>query len=471
MKSLLIACSLFVCLITSAANWPQFRGPDGLGVGEGKEPPTFFGPSSNVLWKTRLPAGHSSPCIWQNKIFLTAFDGRKLETICLDRSTGTVLWREAAPTEKIEPVHRIANPASSTCATDGERVFTYFGSFGLIAYDFDGKEKWRVPLPAPMVEFGTGTSPVLAGDLLILVCDQDQGSFLLAVGKHTGKTAWRVERPEFRRSFSTPMVWKHGGMEELVVPGSIWLTAYNLKDGSERWRYSGTSRVANSMPVFGDGLLFNASWNVGGDEGERISMPPFEEFAREHDTNKDAKLARDEIPAGPVRDRFSQMDLNKDGNVTPAEWQNMREMFASAENAVIAIRPGGTGDITRTHVAWKTTRSLPYVSSPLFYRGRLYTMKNGGLFSCYEAKTGQVIYQDERLDAPGDYYSSSVAVGGKLFVASQKGVVTVIAPGKKLDVLARNDLHEQVFATPAIVEGILYVRTTGTLYAFGDARH
>jgi outer membrane protein assembly factor BamB len=466
--------ALFLLFVTAAviqgANWPQFRGPAGLGIGEGPEPPTHFNSSSNVLWKAALPAGHSSPCVWGNRIFLTGYDGKKLETICLDRTTGTVLWRETAPAEKIEPAHRIANPASSTAATDGERLYAYFGSFGLLAYDFDGKEKWRVPLPAPMVEFGTGTSPILAGDLLVLVCDQDQGSFLIAVDKRTGKTAWRVDRAEFRRSFSTPAVWKHDSAEELVVPGSIWLTSYNLKDGAERWRYSGTSRVANSTPVFGDGLLFNASWNIGGDEGDRITMPPFEEFAGDHDKNKDAKLTREEIPAGPVRDRFSQMDLNKDGLVTSAEWQNMREMFASAENAVIALRPGGKGDITKSHVAWKSTRSLPYVSSPLFYLGRLYTVKNGGLFSCYEAKTGKVIYQDERLDAPGDYYASAVAVGEKIFVASQKGVVTVVAAGDNFEVLARNDLREQIFATPAMVDGTLYVRTASGLFAFKSLR-
>ena len=464
--SLAAALALAVSLPCFAAQWPQFRGPGGLGIGEGAEPPTYFGSGSNVLWKTALPTGHSSPCIFGSNIFLTAFDGKKLETICLDRATGAVRWRATAPTEKIEPAHRIANPAASTCATDGERVFTYFGSFGLLAYDFAGHELWRVPLPAPMVEFGTGTSPVLAGGRLVLVCDQDQGSFLIALDPRTGKALWRVERAEFRRSFSTPAVWQHDGLEELVVPGSIWLTSYNLKDGSERWRYSGTSRVANSTPVFGDGLLFNASWNIGGDEGDRISMPAFKEFSGEHDANKDGQLSRAEIPAGPVRDRFTQMDLNKDGIVTAAEWANMAEMFAKAENAVIALRPGGTENITTTHVAWKSTRSLPYVSSPLFYRGRLYTVKNGGLFSCYEAKTGKLIYQDERLDAPGDYYASAVAVGGKIFVASQKGVVTVIAPGDSLNVLARNDLHEQIFATPAIVEGTLYLRTAEQIFAF-----
>ncbi len=465
---------IFLFCVTAApihgANWPQFRGPSGLGIGEGPEPPTHFNSSSNVLWKTALPAGHSSPCIWGNKIFLTGYDGKNLETMALDRNTGTVLWRETAPAEKIEPAHKIASPAASTITTDGEFAYAYFGSFGLLAYDLNGKETWRHPLPPPMVEFGTGTSPILAGNLLIVVCDQDQGSFLLATDKRTGKTAWRTDRAEFRRGFSTPAVWKHDGIDELVVPGSIWLTSYNVKDGSERWRYSGTSRVANSTPVFGDGLLFNASWNIGSDEGDRITMPPFEEFAGENDKSKDGKLSREEMPAGPVRDRFSQMDLNKDGIVTPAEWQNMREMFASAENAVIALRPGGRGDITKTHVAWKSKRSLPYVSSPLFYRGRLYTVKNGGLFSCYEAKTGKVFYQDERLDAAGDYYASAVAVGEKIFIASQKGVVTVLAAGDEFKVLARNDLREQIFATPAMVDGTLYVRTASGLFAFQSSR-
>lgn len=470
MKRLLPLLALLAAIPVCGSEWPQFRGPNGLGVAEGPEPPVQFGPQSNVLWKTPLPAGHSSPCIWGNRIFLTGFDGKKLETLCLDRETGAVLWRVTAPAEKIEPAHRIANPAASTCATDGERVFAYFGSFGVLAYDFDGKEKWRAPLPPPMVEFGTGSSPILAGDRLILVSDQDQGSYLLALDRRTGKTVWRTARPEFRRSFSTPTVWRHDGIEELVVAGSIWLTSYNLADGTERWRYSGTSRVANSTPVFGDGLLFNSSWNLGGDEGERISMPPFEEFARENDKDKDGRFTRAEIPAGPVQDRFTQMDLDKDGIVTAAEWANMAEMFAKAENAVLAIRPGGSGNITKTHVAWKSTRSLPYVSSPLFHRGRLYTVKNGGLFSCYEARTGRVIYQDERLDAAGDYYASAVGIGDRILLASQKGVVLVIAAGDKLEVLARNDLAEQIFATPAVLDGTIYVRTSGGLYAFGSPR-
>ena len=168
------------------------------------------------------------------------------------------------------------------------------------------------------------------------------------------------------------------------------------------------------------------------------------------------------------RERFSQMDLNKDGFVTSTEWQLMAEMFAKAGNAVLAIRPGGKGDITSTHLAWKATRSLPYVSSPVYYQGRLYTVKNGGLASCYEAKTGKPLYQDERLDAGGDYYASLIAAGGRIYAASQQGVVTVWEAGDQLKILARNDVGEQVMATPAAVGNALYVRTAGHLYEFGQ---
>jgi hypothetical protein len=450
--------------------WPQFRGPGGNAVALEGAPPIHFGPGTNVLWKTPLPPGHSSPCIWGSRIFLTGLEGGKLQTLCLDRSSGRILWRRAAPCDALEPAHQISGPASSTPCTDGTLVIVYFGSFGLLAYDFDGVEKWQRPLPPPMVEFGTGTSPILARELVILVSDGDQGSFLLALDRRTGRQIWRTERPEFRRSFATPYVWKHDQIEELVVPGSIWLRAYNLHDGTERWSFTGTSRVANSTPCAEEGLLFSASWNIGADPGDRINLEPFDSFAQTHDADKDETLKREEIPAGPLRERFSQMDINKDGRVTAAEWAIMREMFARAGNAVLALRPGGRGDITTSHLAWKATRSLPYVSSPVCVGGRLYTVKNGGLASCYETKSGRVLYQDERLDAPGDYYASLVAGGGKVIAISQKGTATVLEAGDTLRVLARNELGAPVMATPALVQNTLYIRTTTELIAFGTEK-
>src|SRR5882672_11645637 len=227
--------SVGAAAIGAPPSWPQFRGPGGLGIAAGSYAPTHFGPASNVLWKTELPSGNSSPSISKDRLFLTTFDTKKLETICLDRLTGSILWRRTAPAQTFEPTHRMGSPATATAVCDSDSVYVYFGSFGLLAYDHSGTERWRKPLPTPVVEFGNSASPILAGDRLIQVCDQDDGSYLLAVDAGTGKTLWRIERPEFRRSFATPLIWHHGNVQELVVPGSIWLKSYNLSDGSERW--------------------------------------------------------------------------------------------------------------------------------------------------------------------------------------------------------------------------------------------
>lgn len=454
----------------AGSSWPQFRGPGGLGLGTGK-PPLEFGPEKNVLWKIEVPHGHSSPCIDGNRIFLTGLDQERLVTFCVDANDGRELWRATAPAEKIEPLHRIASAASPTPCTDGKRVYIYLGSFGLLAYDFQGREQWRRPLPMPIVEFGTGTSPILAQDKLILSCDQDMGSYLLAVDAATGNDVWRTERPDFRRSFSSPFLWRHDHAEEIVVAGSLWVRGYAVKDGHELWSSRGMARVSNATPVAADGMLLVSSWNVGGDEGARVTMEPFADFLSVNDKNRDGVLTLDEFPAGPVKDRFSQIDVDKDARVTRDEYEHMRDMFARADNQLFAIRPGGHGDITGTHVLWKVNRHLPYVSSPLCYNGRVYAFKNGGLASCYNAKTGETIYQAERLNVPGDYYSSAIGVNDCVYVASQKGTVAVIDAGRdarQLRVLARNEMGEQVFATPAVIDGRIYLRTEKHLYAFGE---
>ncbi len=460
-----------VCLVTAALaeeTWPQFRGPGGLAQGSG-DPPVEFGPSQAVLWKTPVPAGHSSPCIWCQNMALTGWDGERLITFCLDRQTGRERWRAVAPAEKTEPTHRISSPAAPTCCTDGERVFAYFGSYGVLAYDWEGKEIWRKPLPLPVVEFGTSASPIVREGLVVIVADQDIGSYMVALDAATGAERWRVERPEFRRSFSTPVIWEHDGELELVVVGSLWVRGYELRTGKERWSARGVARVANASPVVADGLLFVSSWNVGGDEDDRIALDPFATFAAAHDSNGDGKITLDEFPEGPVKGRFSQMDADKDGFATEQEYEQMRSMFAEAANQLFAIRPGGRGDITETHVVWQVSKHLPYVSSPIFANGRIFTMKSGGLASAYEARSGSPIYQAERVEASGDYYSSAVTAADRVYVTSQRGTVVVLdATSDTLKVLARNDLREAVFASPAILDGVLYLRTEKHLFAFRE---
>ena len=459
-------CCLLACADEPAlAQWPQFRGEAGSAIGTG-QPPVVFGSSSNRLWQVDVPTGNSSPIVWGSHLFITGSQGNALETLAYDRQTGKLLWRRSVPAAKLEATHRLANPATPTAVTDGVRVYAYFGSYGVVAYDFDGGEAWHRELPTPVVEFGTSASPILSGDLLILARDQDTGSHLLALRKTSGEVAWRVERPEFRRSFATPFLWKHDGAEELIVPGSIWLKSYNPTNGAENWTVSGTSRVATSSPTAGNGLLFSASWNVGGDTDDRVTMESFADAAAKYDANHDGRFVPSELPDGPIKQRFTQMDLDKDGVVTSEEWETMRQMFAKAGNSVFAVRPGGHGDITQTHLAWRVTRSLPYVSSPLFYQGRVFTMKNGGLASCYEAETGKPLYQDVRVGVAGDYYSSAVAAGGHLYLAAQNGTVLVLKAGDTPEVVARNALGEEIFATPAIIDGTLFIRSATKLTAF-----
>jgi outer membrane protein assembly factor BamB len=318
-----------------------------------------------------------------------------------------------------------------------------------------------------VVEFGTGSSPIVADGRLFLVNDQDVGSHLLALDAKTGAEVWRRERPEFRRSFSTPFLWRHDGIAELVVAGSLSVRSYEPADGKDRWSSRGLARVSNASPTAGDGQLIISSWNVGGDDGARVTVPPVDEFLAANDRDHDGTLSKAEFPAGPLRDRYSQIDVDKDGKVTRAEVEIASTMFADAENRLFALRPGGSGDISASHVAWATNKHLPYVSSPLCYQGTVYAMKNGGLLSCYDAATGTVHFQAERVDAAGDYYSSAVAADGRVYVASQQGVVVVIEAGHQLKVLARNKMDGQVFATPAIIDGVIYLRTEAGVWAFG----
>jgi outer membrane protein assembly factor BamB len=472
--SLVVPLSWFAIVGVSVAqsNWPQFRGPGGQGVAAGGgKPPVEFSADKNVKWKVEVPHGHSSPCIWGNKIFLTGRDNGKLVTFCLDRDDGRELWRAEAPVEKIEETHRIGSPAAPTPCTDGERVYVSFGSFGVLAYDLDGKEAWRKPLPVPVVEFGTSTSPIVVEGKVILVVDQDIGSYMIALEAKSGKEVWRVDRSEFRRGFSTPFVWRHDGIEELIVCGSLWVRSYDLKDGKQRWSVRGMARVANASPVAADGVLLLSSWNIGGDEDDRVVMEPFEAFAAVQDADKDGLLTLQEFPDGKVKQRYSQIDADKDGKVTKAEYEAMRSMFADSVNQLFAIRPGGSGDITDTHVVWQTNKHLPYVSSPIAANGRVFTMKSGGLASAYEAKSGSPIYQAERVDASGEYYASGVATDGRVYVTSQRGTVVVLdTTSDKLNVLARNELKAPVFASPAIVDGVIYLRTDKHLYAFEGAK-
>jgi outer membrane protein assembly factor BamB len=482
---------------TTGANghmWPQFRGPNASGhAAEGQNPPVEFGPEQNLLWKTPLPSGHSSPCIWGNHIFLTGYnkEKKKLEVFCIERSSGNIRWTRIVHTEQIEKVHSINSPATATPATDGERIYLYFGSYGLLCYDFEGSVQWTVPLPIPKtrLNFGTGTSPIISGELVILNSDEQNDPHLLAVDRHSGKTVWKQPQPPAASalsafgatSYSTPVVWGH----QLVIHRTGEIVAYAAEDGARVWSVGAVTN-GTSTPVIGNNVLYIGTWSNLGEPELRIKLPDFQMLVEQYDKNGDMQISKMEFPGDLAVSRrpetgkvfggevtlkpfFNMFDQNKNGSIDEIEWKGVFALLSalSQEHGLVAIKPGGKDDITRTHILWQEKRNVPEVPAPLYYKGRVYMIKNGGIVSCMNANSGKLLYR-ERLGASGPYYSSPICADGRIYIASNKGVFTAFAAGDTLRVFGRNDLKERIFATPAIVDNKIYVRTAKHLYAFGE---
>jgi outer membrane protein assembly factor BamB len=347
-------------------------------------------------------------------------------------------------------------------------VVSYFGSFGLVCYDHKGKELWRHPLPMALSlgGYGTATSPLIAGSLVVVSRDRDDASSLLAVDVRTGRKVWETPRPDSYGSFGTPILWKNDGVEEVVVAAALRLKGFSLKTGKEDWAVEGTSAYVCTTPVIGDNLLIFAQWTDG---KEDAPWPTWEQFLEKHDKNKDGVVTLDEFDDAS-RDYWRGIDVNRDGKIDKSDWDQITGSLAKGENVMVAVKPGGRGNITKTHVAWKATKGLPYVASPLCYDGRVYCVKNGGMLSSFDAKRGKPYYLQERLDAVGNYYSSPVAAAGRIYLASESGKVTVVkAGGEKPEILHQAVFGERILASPAIAGENLYLRTQTALYAFGAA--
>ncbi len=452
------------------ACWPQFRGPNasGVAVGSGKLP-AEIGPDKNVLWRTPLPPGHSSPVVCGGRVFVTAIRDKTLLTIALDAGDGHVLWERPAPYERLEDVHQIGNRAQPSPATDGKIVISFFGSCGLFGYDADGQQLWHVPMGPFKNDFGAGSSPLIVGDRLILNQDHDTDSALMCFDKHDGRLLWKTDRSEFPRGYATPIIWRIDGQQQIVVPGTLRVAGYDLETGSELWTVQGLSRIVNMTPVVGDdNTLYVAGWAAGGDAEDRIRPEPFVDLIAKQDANQSGTLEAAEIPDGPFQSRFPQIDRDKDGHITETEWETMRAIFERADNTIVAIRPGGQGNVTATHVLWTQRKFLPYIPSPLYYKDVLFLVKDGGILSTLDVRTGKPIKQG-RASGNGDYYASPVVGDGKVYLFSQDGELTVIGAEGQWQVLGTAKFEEQIHATPAIVGSRMFVRTAGQLYCFGLA--
>ena len=412
------------------ANWPQWRGPGGHGIGEGSYPDAWSS-SEGIAWKTRIPGrGHSSPVVWGDRIYLTTsiqgehFPGRTapdhlgfdlrpgylhpdsvgvdyahtLQVVAVDAPTGAVVW---ATTVADGPVfdnrHRKNTYASSTVATDGELVYASFESEGIFALDRDGAVVWRATFGGrPKAGLGPGTSPVLYGPHLIIQSDQEMGtgSFVTALDRRTGAVNWMTFRQN-RRSWATPLLVEAGGRTELIASGGEAVVAYDPMTGAELWRTAGT----RSHPV-----------------------PSF-------------------VTAGGV----------------------VLATAGSSNKVAFAIRPGDVPDDQR--IAWRHDKGTAYVPSPIAYDGRFYVMTDRGIVTCLDPATGAVVYEGGRVPVPATFTASPVAFDGKILLTSEDGDTFVVRAGPEFEVIRTNSVGEPVYASPALAGGTVYIRGAEHLFA------
>lgn len=429
--------TLLIAVVTLAAsaapknNWSGWRGPDGNGVSPETNLPAVWSSTTNVKWKTPIPGrGHSSPIVWDNRIFLTTDiegetvpgakavehkdDGKPFKhpdsvgadrkhtfkVLSIDRLTGKVLWERTAYEGTVyDDRHRKGSYASPTPATDGTLVFTYFGTEGLYCYDFGGKLVWKFS-PGPVATFGMGpgTSPVLFENTVILQCDEDNGekSFIVALDKKTGKEVWKTPR-KIQASWSTPLIVRGPQRTELITSGNEFIISYDPKTGKELWRTKGHASNAIATPVAGNGMVF--------------------------------------VYAGfPVKKTF-------------------------------AIKLGASGDLTDTKdIVWQFDKGTAYVPSSILYGDYLYLMSDRGIITCLDAKTGKIVYEGGRVPIPATFTASPVAFDGKILLTSEDGDTFVLKAGPKHEVIATNSVAEPVYASPAISDGMIFIRGEKNLY-------
>jgi outer membrane protein assembly factor BamB len=352
-----VSVMLFAAVGLSAEDplaWPRFRGPNGSGVADGQKPPVEFGPDKNVKWKVTAPAGISSPIIAGDNLVITAFDDGKLYTIAYRRTDGKEAWRSEAPAMSIEPLHKIeGSPAASTPATDGERIVSYFGSCGVFCYDLAGKELWRFEMPTATTpgDFGTGVSPIIAGDVAILVRDEMKESKILAIDLATGTLKWEQKRLS-PASWCTPVVWNTANGQQVAAAGHVRMVGYDLTTGDEQWSVVGMPSGCCASPVVADGKLFFAGSSTSNAEERPAAMPSFDDMLKNLDKDKNGAISKAEGEKA-LHGFFDNQDANKDGTITRDEYEMILKFMSEGKNSAFALKAGGSGDVTGSNTLWK----------------------------------------------------------------------------------------------------------------------
>lgn len=448
---------LIASFALSAADWPRFRGPNGSGVGAAVNLPVEFGPTRNVAWKQAVPFARSSPVVFGGRVFLTASEGEQLITLAYDATTGRPLWRREIKRARAHKTYKANDPASPTPAVDDKGVYVFFPDVGLASYTHDGKERWRHPLGPFENFYGMSTSPVVAGGMVLLLCDQARGSFLVAIDKDTGKNRWKRERPGLPEGWGVPIV--RG--DQLLAVGTTRVDSYHLSTGEPRWWMPLSSNGSMGSPVLhGESMIVTASGS------DQPWLPSFAATLAKLDKDADKRLSIAECKDEQEWfEHFGWVDANHDGFIEDREWETARA-FGVGDYGAVSIPLDGKGRLDASIIRWRFKRNLPYVPAPVLYDGVFYMVKDGGIVTSLDPATGALYKQGRAGTAGGQYLASPVAADGKVFLLSEEGKMTVLKAGAEWEVLATNNLEEDCYATPAIGADRIFVRTRGTLYAF-----
>jgi len=460
LTKLLLVC----CFILNAEDWTRFRGANGSGVATGSYP-SEISKEKNLVWRTPVHPGKSSPVLTAKHIYLTGFDTGKLFTQCFDRKTGKLLWERSVEKTRSEVANRLNHAAAISPVTDGENVYAMFKDYGLVSYDANGNLRWKAPMAPFKNTMGLGASPIIAGDNIVLLADQVEGAFIAAFDRKNGELRWRVEREE-SEAWGTPLFYQPAGSAPLVVTTSRGQFGVHLAaDGKRISTLHGLPTTVVGSPLIEDGHLYVQGY--GSD-----APAPFSQRLERHDKNKDGKLTPDEYGDEPFLTGIARFKGNRDMIITEEEW-NEKQKEVMGPNCLVAYRleRPAKGNGLEPKELWRYNKSFTgVIPTPLLYQRIIYFVKNGGILTSLDASTGEVLKTGRVEGALGGFSSSPVAADGKIYVGSEDGHVAVLRAGKEWEVLTATDLGEGIYATPALSEGNIYLRTDAALYRFGTSK-
>jgi len=456
---------LALCLLSLQSPWPELRGIERSGHADDGRLPAALDLDRSRLWRRELPPGHSSPVLAGDGIFLTACRDGRVYTICCDASDGSLRWETPGPEgpPRAEAKRRVdpALLAASTPVTDGDGVFVWFPEFGLVGYELSGEERWRLPLPAFQGPYPGASSPTMAQGRLVHLLDHDLDSFLIAVDPREGRVLWRTARPQATHGFSSPTILG----DVVVASGPHRVEGYDLLSGRSLWSAEGMGWQPRATPVGGDGMVYVLSAaETPSYRGMRVVTETWEEALTAWDADGDGRLSAAELASARIPGEFSLHDLDENGSLGPKEWQRLL-VRVKANGGLFAVRLGGAGDVTDSHVVWTRRRALPFTPTPLLVDDVLVLMRDNAIAVGLGAGDGSELWA-VRVDEMGSkVYSSPISIGGAVVSIDLGGTLAILDP-RDGRVVSTHALGEEVWATPAVGREAFYVRSTEALHAF-----